>query len=86
MALARVRLAHSALGVTETECGWIHLNELAQQRGVPEIQIKAELYRVRKLLMRVIAEKQCGWMPIENRYRARLLRIGTSDIVVEPGD
>ena len=81
--LARLRLDDAHSGVPESECGWVHVDDLVRMAGMSENSINVSIHRLRRLFADVGVQDAAR--VVERRAYRRLIRIGVRDPTVLRG-
>jgi len=80
LTLARRRLKDTAEGLSESNCGWVYMEDLAHDPSMAPPQLNIDVYRIRKHF--AAAGVIDAGNVIERRPRTRQLRLGISRIAV----
>lgn len=80
LTLARQRMDDAARGVTESECGWVALEDVEHDRTMSPPRLNMDVHRIRKQFAAVGVIDAEGI--IERRTRNRRLRIGVGRLSI----
>ena len=77
--LARERLSDREQGLAESECGWIHIDDMAKQLDTYRSKVTADIYNLRKQFEQLPVEASKDLVEV----RGRLRRIGSANLHIE---